>query len=95
MTDHKQGACIKMNHELRDINNTAKVSIYCCGTSMDNRGDWPHGEVREDQAMVVTSFCCLKCRNNVKLVQPWKQYQVTNVKVNGISEYTEGTMVDI
>lgn len=84
-----------VDHGLRATNDTAKVSVYCCDSRMDDRGDWPHGDPTHDQAMVVRLFFCYKCKNHAKLVQPFKQYQVTGVKVNNMGEYTEGTMVDI
>lgn len=80
---------------IRARNDVSKVSIYCCDTRMEPRGDWPCGDPTYDQAMVVKLFFCHTCENHVKVVQPFKRYEVTGVKVNNLGEYTEGTMVDI
>lgn len=94
MMDHKQGACIKMDEAtIRARNDVTKVSIYCCETRMDYRGEWPCGEPRENQAMVVRLFACDQCKNHVKLMVPYKKYEVTKIGTNG--EWTEGNLVEV
>jgi hypothetical protein len=42
------------------------ITVSCCGEPMKNLGVWPHNTT----TILVSRFLCLKCRNDIKVIEP-------------------------